>query len=121
YKSSPFPPSRPPIAGQHITPPEPIEVEGNPEYEVEEVIDSRLKRGKLEYLVKWSGYTDDYNTWEPKTNLENAAEAIADFHRLHPSAPRQLPPNTLAGLVFKSYENVTKPNKNAVSRLEVEI
>src|SRR6202023_2200998 len=111
----------PPIAGQHITPPEPIEVEGTPEYEVEEVIDSRLKRGKLEYLVKWSGYTDDYNSWEPELNLENAAQAIADFHQAHPSAPRKLSPNTFAGLIFKTYENVTEPNTNAVSRLEVEI
>ena len=114
-------PYRPPVAGQRSSPPEPIEVEGTPEYEVEEVIDSRLKRGKLEYLVKWSGYTDDYNTWEPKTNLDNATEAMADFHRSHPSAPRQLSPDTFAGLTFKSYENVTEPNTNAVSRLEVEI
>ena len=39
-----------------------------PEYEVEEILDSRLKRGKLEYLVKWSGYTNDYNTWKSEAN-----------------------------------------------------
>ena len=39
-----------PTAGQRIVPSEPIEVEGQPEYEVEEVLDSRLKKGKLEYL-----------------------------------------------------------------------
>src|ERR1700724_2208608 len=31
-------------------PPEPIEVEGTPEYKVEEVMDSHLKRGKLNTL-----------------------------------------------------------------------
>ena len=41
-----------PTAGQRVTPPEPVKVEGQPEYEVEEVLDSRLKKGKLEYLVK---------------------------------------------------------------------
>ena len=70
-----------PTAGQRVTPPEPIEVEGQPEYEVEEVLDSRLKKGKLEYLIKWSGYTDEYNTWEPVSNLENSKEAIEDFIR----------------------------------------
>src|SRR6266436_751726 len=114
-------PYHPPVAGQCITPPKPIEVEGTPEYEVEEVMDSRLKRGKLEYLVKWSGYTDDYNTWEPEANLDNATDAISDFHKHHPSAPRKLHSDVFAGLIFKTYENLTVPNKNAVSRLEVEI
>src|ERR1700724_3001677 len=97
----------PPVAGQQISPPKPIEVEGTSKYEVEEVMDSHLKRGKLEYLVKWSGYTDDYNTWEPEANLKNTADAISDFHKLHPSAPRKLRPDVFAGLAFKSYENVT--------------
>ena len=55
-------PYKPPVAGQSSVPPEPIDVEGTPKYEVEEILDSRLKHGKLEYLVKWSGYTNDYNT-----------------------------------------------------------
>ena len=36
-------PYKPPTPGQMTTPPEPIEIEGEPEYEVEEVLDSRLK------------------------------------------------------------------------------
>ena len=43
---------KPPVIGQCVILPEAIEVEGTPEYEVEEVLDSQLKRGKLEYLVK---------------------------------------------------------------------
>ena len=72
---------RPPIAGQHVTLPEAVEVKDAPEYKVEEVLNSRLKQGKLEYLVKWSGYTDDHNTWEPKSNLDNSKEAINNFHK----------------------------------------
>ncbi|EGO22929.1 hypothetical protein SERLADRAFT_350163, partial [Serpula lacrymans var. lacrymans S7.9] len=30
--------------------------DGQREYEVEQILDSRLKRGKLEYLVHWKGY-----------------------------------------------------------------
>jgi len=58
----------PPVAGQSAIPSEPIVIEGTPEYEVEEITDLWLKHGKLEFLVKWSGYTDDYNTWEPEAN-----------------------------------------------------
>ena len=111
-------PCKPPITGQRVTPPEAVEVEGSPEYEVEEVLDSRLKRGKLEYWVKWSGYTDDYNTWEPELNLTNSKESINNFHRSNPSAPHKLCTNIFDGLVFKLFENLCDPI-NILSRLEV--
>ena len=111
-------PYKPPVIGQHVTPPEAVEVEGAPEYEVEEVIDSRLKQGKLEYLVKWSGYTDDHNTWEFKFNLDNSKEAINNFQKLNPSALCKLHANIFKGLVFKSFENLCNP-VNVLSHLEV--
>ena len=86
---------------------------------MEEVLNSQLKRGKLEYLVKWSGYTDDHNTWEPKSNLENSKEVINDFHKTNPSALRKLCANVFDGLVFKSFENLCE-SINILSRLEVE-
>ena len=110
-----------PAAGQHTTPLEPVEVEGQLEYEVEEVLDSRLKRGKLEYLVKWSGYTNEYNTWEPVSNLENSKEAIEDFHKENPSAPCRLRANIFEGLVFRKYKNLTRLTRVPPLRLKVEV
>ena len=86
---------------------------------MEEVLNSRLKRGKLEYLVKWSGYTDDHNTWEPKLNLTNSKELINNFHKSNPSAPHKLCTNIFRGLVFKLFENLCDP-VNLLSHLEVE-
>ena len=100
-------------------PPKPIDVEGNPKYEVEEILDSRLKCGKLEYLVKWSGYTNDYNTWKLEANCANSPEIIKDFYKKNPSAPQKLGAGAFAGLIFKSYENCMDPRKNSVSHLEV--
>ena len=102
---------KPLIAGQSSIPPEPIDVEGNPEYEVEEILDSRLKHGKLEYLVKWSGYTNNYNTWELETNCANFPDIINDFYKKNPSAPQKLAAGTFTGLIFKSYENFTELKK----------
>lgn len=35
------------------------------EYEVERIVDKQLRNGKAYYLVKWKGYTEKSNSWEP--------------------------------------------------------
>jgi Chromo (CHRromatin Organisation MOdifier) domain len=60
------------ILGQQSTPQPPIEIEGKPEFIVEEILDSQLHCHKLEFLVKWEGYTDENNSWEPEDNCKNA-------------------------------------------------
>ena len=39
----------------------------------------RLARGVAQYLVKWAGWEEKYNTWEPLENLAGAESLIADF------------------------------------------
>jgi len=50
---------------------------GGEEYVVEEILDSSLRPNKLEFLVKWEGYTNENNLWEPEDNCRNACNAIA--------------------------------------------
>jgi len=114
-------PYRSPATGQSTIPPEPIVIEGTPKYEVEEITDSRLKCGKLEFLVKWSSYTDDYNTWEPEANCTNSHDIINEFYKSNPSALRKLNAQAFAGLIFCPYNNLTEPKNSTVSHLEVEI
>ena len=109
------------IAHQLLVTSEPVVIEGTPKYEVEEITDSRLKCGKLEFLVKWSGYTDDYNTWEPEANCANSRNIINEFYKSNSSAPQKLNAQAFAKLIFHSYNNLTEPKNSAVSCLEVEI
>ncbi|EWS72881.1 programmed DNA degradation protein (macronuclear) [Tetrahymena thermophila SB210] len=53
------------------------------EYEVEKIIKTKYDdqlRTNL-YLVKWKGYADHLNTWEPEWNLENSKEILNDFKK----------------------------------------
>ena len=60
------------------------------EYKVEFIVDSRYKGKCLEYLVQWKGWSETDWTWEPVSNLGNAADAVRDFHASHPSVPHCL-------------------------------
>jgi len=50
------------VEGQKKIPPPPVEVAGEKEYKVEEILDRKERRGKTKYLVKWKGYTAEGNT-----------------------------------------------------------
>jgi hypothetical protein len=80
-------------------PPPPVVVEGELEYEVEAVLDARLWRNQKQYLVQWLNYPPADNSWERATNLDNAGDAIRDFHDHHPEfswsrRPRKLRPGS---------------------------
>ena len=72
-------------------PPEPVELEDGLEYEVQDILDSKIVgkgwNHKTAYLVAWKGYNTSDNSWEPLANLANARDAIEEFHTRHPQAP----------------------------------
>lgn len=74
-----------PLPGQAIPPPPLIEVEGQEEWEVVEVLDSRHYRRRIQSLVKWLGWDDA--TWQPTTNLVNSPADVELFNCLHPTKP----------------------------------
>jgi RNase H-like domain found in reverse transcriptase/Reverse transcriptase (RNA-dependent DNA polymerase)/Integrase zinc binding domain/Integrase core domain/Chromo (CHRromatin Organisation MOdifier) domain len=77
------------IPNRRQPPPPPVEVDDEPEYEISAVLDSRMRRKKLEYLVEWIGYEDtpEHRTWQPAENLEHAADYVRDFHHRYPHKP----------------------------------
>ncbi|MBW0522633.1 hypothetical protein O181_062348, partial [Austropuccinia psidii MF-1] len=77
------------IPNWHQEPPPPIIIEEEEEWEVSQILDSKLKRRKLCYLVEWKGFSQDQerSTWEPSKNLKNCLAIVKDFHSLYPDKP----------------------------------
>lgn len=58
-------------------------------FEVEEIRDKRNgKRGKIEYLIKWKGYAEMENTWEPAENLQ-CYGMISEFEENYKKEPKK--------------------------------
>jgi hypothetical protein len=49
--------------------------------------------------VKWKGYEEGSDSWEPAANLTHAKRKIADFHKKYPSAPKKLAATAFYGLL----------------------
>jgi len=77
-----------PLEGQIIPPPPPVEVEGEEEGQVQEVLDSKFVRNRLRYLEKREGY--DQTTWEPAESI-NKLRTVDEFHERYPLKAGPLP------------------------------
>jgi len=74
-----------PIGWWVCSPPALTVIGGEQHYEVKSILDSRLRAGKLEFLVNWKGYGYEKNSWVSKHNV-NAPQLISQFYCNHPGA-----------------------------------
>jgi transposase InsO family protein len=95
-----------PIPGRQAIPPPPPEiVDGEEEWVVEEILDTKMVNRKLRYLVKWAGFGIEHNSWEPWDGV-HAPELVADFYRHHPGAARQIRASDFHSIPFRSVFDV---------------
>ena len=71
-------------------PPKPVEITGEEEYEVEDILDSKYAGRGIRYFVKWVGYGPEHNSWLSCTQLANSPDLIERFHRLYPNKPHKI-------------------------------
>ena len=72
----------------HLPPPPLVVRNSIEEYEVKKILDSRIFRGKVEYLVHWKGYGVEEDEWRPSRDVRGSKRLVAEFHCTHPQAPR---------------------------------
>jgi hypothetical protein len=73
--------------GPNFTRPTPELIDGEEEYSVEKILDSRHfgRRRRLQYLVKWEGYPDAENMWVDKDDVF-ADDKVREFKASNPDA-----------------------------------
>ena len=75
------------LPGQRNEPPPPVEADGEQEWFIDRIEDSRYnrRRRQYEFLVKWTGY--DELTWEPHEFVKETA-ALTEYYARYPTRPR---------------------------------
>ncbi|KAJ6757651.1 CHROMO DOMAIN-CONTAINING PROTEIN LHP1 [Salix koriyanagi] len=48
-------------------------------FEIEAIRRKRVRKGQLQYLIKWRGWPETSNTWEPLENLQSCSDVIDAF------------------------------------------
>jgi chromodomain-containing protein len=74
-----------PEHGPNYSRPPPDLLEGEEEYEVECIINHRRsgRARALQYLIKWKGYPEADNTWEP-TDQVHTSDLVKTYHQSNP-------------------------------------
>ena len=108
----------------NFTSPPPDVIEGEPEWEIEKVLDSKFAYNRLLFLVKWKGWPSSENSWEPEANLLHAREEVEDFYKSHPGAPRRLSTGEKTGVPLtkktKGKRKKTRVNELSFKALQVQ-
>ena len=109
-KLMPAPPD--PIPGrQSDPPPDPVLVDGEQQYEVEAILDSRVFRRQLQYLVRWKGYNYEHNSWENAVDVHSPL-LVDKFYSTHPGAPRQIRRAHFDYIAFRSSMDVASGRRS---------
>jgi hypothetical protein len=74
-----------PLNRKQYQEPTPDLIDGQPEWELESVLHVRRRCNQLQYLVRWKGFSEAHDSWEPAKNI-HTKDLVEDFYKRHPTA-----------------------------------
>ncbi|XP_066289468.1 testis-specific chromodomain protein Y 2-like isoform X4 [Branchiostoma lanceolatum] len=86
-------------------------------FEVEGILDQRMRRGRPEYLIRWLGFDEDDDTWEPEKNLMGCEEILEEWKRkwLAAQTPRR---TKIVKPIFKPPPTPRSTRRRTVQKVE---
>jgi predicted NAD-dependent protein-ADP-ribosyltransferase YbiA (DUF1768 family) len=111
------PVSKDPIAHPIKPPPPPVKVEGEEEWEIEEILKLQMFCKQLQYLIHWKGFSVEEDSWVYASDI-HAKALINAFHKKFPSGtPHSISTVDWNMLPFQKINNTTSTLKSDQSQL----
>jgi hypothetical protein len=92
--------------GPNFSRPPPDLIGGEEEYEVERILSHRRhgRSRKLQYFIKWKGYPESDNTWEPVEQV-HVSDLIKAYHRSNPLEHKRGRGAAMNGIILPSHSS----------------
>ncbi|XP_046649287.1 chromodomain Y-like protein [Daphnia pulicaria] len=84
------------------------------EFVVDRILYKGVYNRKTMYLVKWMGYDNTDNTWEPSSNMQNCKELVSTFNQWFKHY--DLPVQKLTAAVVANPQIATQQNNHLMDR-----
>ena len=76
-----------------------LDVPGDQQWEVDEILDAKIQWGSLWYMCSFKGYGPNHNKWVKHSDVF-APELVKDFYQRYPGKPCSISTATFDSLPF---------------------
>jgi Chromo (CHRromatin Organisation MOdifier) domain len=106
-----------PAHGPNFLEPPPDLVEGEPEWEVEQILGDRTYRKKKQYLIRWKGYAPAHDSWQDESDI-HAPELLEAYKQKAQSAATSQPQSAAQSVPAKTpHPQSARPRTRASTRI----